>query len=145
MTSFDDRNTQKHSLACAKKLLDALTKEYDALVNNDLDALVTAIEDKSQAVSQLRQIEEVFIKQGRLDLRDTATHNTEGGPWRDFRKVMNQCRHQNIVNGRIIHMRQHSTNTALSILRGQEHIQQAAYSADGKPVSAPAPTRIATA
>ncbi len=149
MTSLENRKIQEQGIASAKALLDALTREYEALAHNDLDALVALLPEKQQALSQLLLIEAHVEKQGITTLKDgvagAADERAKGPLWNEFSRLMNQCRHQNAVNGRIIHMRQHSTDSALAILRGQENPQQTAYSASGKAIASSTQTRIATA
>ncbi len=141
MTSHIDDKTLDAAIQSASRLLKALRAEYDALTGNQLDVLVTALECKHQALDEIRHVEERFAREGWLPIRGETGKDKA---WQAFSDLMHRCHRQNDINGRIIHMRQHSTRTALNLLHGQGNTELTAYNAKGKALSSPSPSRITT-
>ena len=141
MTSHIDDKTLEAATQSASRLLEALQEEYDALTGNQHDILVAALEYKHQALEEIRRVEERFAREGWLPIRGDSGKDKA---WQAFSDLMQRCRRQNDINGRIIHMRQHCTRTALNLLHGKGNTELTAYNAKGKALSSPHPSRIAT-
>ncbi len=142
MTAYAGDEILNNAAQLASQLLRALKDEHEALTGNQVEPLVTALERKHQAIAEIRQAEQQISGRDWQRLREDPGRRVE---WDAFSSLMSQCRRQNEINGRIIHMRQQSTLAALSILRGQEHAPHTAYDAKGRPLSSPPPSRIASA
>lgn len=149
MTTLAPRDILEQGIIAARMLLAALEKEHDALLNNDFDILTASLEHKQGILLELQSIGSQLEKRGVQNKKNLSSagyrYSNTTALWDEFRQLLRQSRHQNNVNGRIVHMRQHSTHAALAILRGQERTDQTAYSANGKAISTSSPSRIATA
>ncbi len=127
---------------CAKKLLDRLKMEHEALTKHDVDDIHLAAMDKKLLISDL---ERLATKQGEI-LRDAgidpeqtdlnALFNRPGQEkiqqhWQELSSLLSQCRQQNRVNGGIIKISQNFTQQSLDILRGVPSLSKL-YNPKGK-------------
>ncbi len=114
----------------ATRLKECLQDEHDALAEQDLDALMTAIEDKGLCVKELQ----------RFEARRAALCNASGFPdgpsqmadfsdwcddesliersWDDLLGIAAECNSLNLANGAFIRVRKQHVDAGISVLRG---------------------------
>lgn len=110
-------------LRCAEAMLDALTRENQALADGDSGALGAATEAKAKLVDALEKLES--------ERRELAPQNDAPGvpEWHRLREVIAQCKEQNQRNGLLLKARAENVRIALKTLRGSE---PDVYSASGR-------------
>ncbi len=111
-------------------LLDLLEKEQSALSDKDADLLAEIIEQKTQPLSQLEasakqrihwSIEaegETPSEKWQAMLRDLS-HEKIKENWETLKKLTQDCRERNEVNGKILARQQQVYGRLLELLRGQ--------------------------
>ena len=86
----------------AAKLLDALADEQRALAGNHVDALEQSVRAKQALIAEI----------------NAATSAVAPIVDPDLKRLLQQCRHQNEINGAMVAARLHLTELSLAILRG---------------------------
>lgn len=101
-------------LRCAEAMLDALTRENQALAGGDASALDSATATKAELVDALEKLESERRKLAEQD------DGGETGAWQRLRDVVAQCKEQNQRNGLLLKARAENVRIALKTLRGTE-------------------------
>jgi flagella synthesis protein FlgN len=99
---------------CAEAMLQALTRENQALAAGDANALASATEAKAQLVEALEKLES---ERCTIAERDDAARTAD---WQRLREVIAQCKEQNQRNGLLLKARAENVRIALKTLRGSE-------------------------
>ena len=101
-------------LRCAEAMLEALTRENQALASGDASALDSATAAKAELVDALEKLES--------ERRKLAEHDDGGEAveWQRLREVVAQCKEQNQHNGLLLKARAENVRIALKTLRGTE-------------------------
>ena len=114
----------------ATQLRECLRDEHDALADRDLDALLTAIEDKGVCVRELQKFE---AKRAALcsasGFADGPTQMAEFSAWCDDESLLEhswdellglaaECNALNLANGAFIRMRKQHVDAGIAVLRG---------------------------
>ncbi len=116
----------------ARQLLRVLEQEHAALCGNDLPALDAATQSKHECLAHL----ESLTQHHQSGDNPTLTSNTHP----EFIHLIERCRQQNILNGKLIALRRGHTERALHILRGVSE-EENCYNPTGRTPGAAA-TRI---
>ena len=141
-------------LAALKEVLDT---EYQALSQNDLHAMEQTARDKTRLTQLLDDLEKervALLRGAGLDLDRSGvmaflSRHYQPGPnpiaeiWQEIEQLSRACEQQNRINGIIIDNNRRRTETALTILQGQNGDSEL-YSASGNTVSAGKRQSIAT-
>lgn len=127
------------------QLSQTLENENAALIDNDLDRIVQATNDKNRLFEILEDLEkerhELLLAAG-LDLDSSGimaylqrepsrANNKTTAIWQQIETLTRQCRKQNQVNGIILEKNRRRTEKALAILKGQRS-QVGTYTASGE-------------
>jgi len=100
-------------IRCAEAMLDALTRESEALAAGNHDSLVQATDAKAALVTALERLE--------AERRDLAAPDAAGETdWERLRELIARCKAQNQKNGTLLKARADNVRTALQALRGAE-------------------------
>jgi len=110
-------------LRCAEAMLEALTRENQALASGDASALDSATATKAELVDALEKLESERLELAALG--DAAA----AAEWQQLREVVAQCKEQNQRNGLLLKARAENVRIALKTLRGSE---PELYSATGR-------------
>ncbi len=120
------------SIFHAKGLRDSLDNEKDALATQDMDALMSAIEDKGTQVRELQLLDvkrsELCRESGFSDGPEQMDRFTEwcdrdaevARSWSQLLELADECNTLNMSNGAVIRVRRQQVEDGLSIIRGQE-------------------------
>lgn len=127
------------------QLAHTLESEHAALVDNDLDAIIQAANDKNHLFELLEDLEKerhalllaagldfdsngimAYLQRGTSQIR-----NETAAIWQQVGTLTHECRRQNQVNGIILEKNRRRTEKALAILKGQTP-QVATYTANGE-------------
>ena len=101
-------------LRCAEAMLEALTRENQALASGDASALDSATATKAELVDALEKLESERLELAALG--DAAA----AAEWQQLREVVAQCKEQNQRNGLLLKARAENVRIALKTLRGTE-------------------------
>jgi flagella synthesis protein FlgN len=101
-------------LRCAEAMLEALTRENQALADGNHEALGVATEAKAELVDALEKLES---ERRELACADSAP---ESAAWHRLRGVIAECKDRNQRNGVLLKARAESVRIALKTLRGSE-------------------------
>jgi flagella synthesis protein FlgN len=101
-------------LRCAEAMLEALTRENQALAGGDASALDSATATKAELVDALEKLESERRKLAEQD------DGGDAGEWQRLREVVAQCKEQNQRNGLLLKARAENVRIALKTLRGTE-------------------------
>ncbi len=119
------------SIFHAKSLRDCLQEEKDALATQDMDALMSAIEDKSSRVHELQLLDgkrsELCRESGFADgpeqmdrFTDWCDRDAEvARSWAQLLGLADECNTLNLSNGAVIRVRKQQVEDGLSVIRGQ--------------------------
>jgi len=142
-----------------EELRQILIAEYEALSNDDLDALLATAQTKHQLTDMLEQLEQerlTLLKHAGLDLQQTGLMayfnqhaQTSGNDdlaqlWQRIRTATRDCERLNQINGIIIEKQKRRTESTLALLKGQP-TQTELYSSQGESVSHRATTALGKA
>jgi len=125
-------------------LLSALQKEYASLGLEPPEDFLSALQDKQEALDKLGKIDAALLRMeahgfhpGKDSQRFFISHYGQlNGDriehiWQEFLELLEQCHHQNSINGCMIKQQQQATQQALAILRGQDTEAVANYGPTG--------------
>ena len=115
------------------ELAQVLHGEFDALTNNDMEAIQQAADAKSRLTDLLNDLENertTLLRSAGLDLNKTGVmaylmRHDSGQPseltalWQKIEQLTRSCEKQNKINGVIIEKNRRRTEAAMNILRGQ--------------------------
>lgn len=110
-------------IRCAEAMLEALSRESEALTAGDQSALGAATDAKAKLVDALEELES---QRRKLTPLDDVPNDPE---WQHLRDVIARCKEQNQRNGTLLKARAENVRIALKVLRGSE---PELYSADGR-------------
>lgn len=131
------------SIFHATCLRDALQAEHSALVEQDIDALLRAIDEKGASVSEMQVLDQ---RRDALCAEFGATSGPEQmnvflssalspaeieSAWSKLLTLADECSTLNKANGAIIRVRKHHIEDGLALLRGSEP-RTSTYARDGK-------------
>ncbi len=114
----------------ATRLRECLQDEHDALTEQDLDALMTAIEDKGLCVRELQKFEArraalckaSGFPDGPSQMADFSDWCDEESlierSWDDLLGIAAECNSLNLANGAFIRVRKQHVDAGISVLRG---------------------------
>lgn len=124
----------------AGELFALLQKEYDALKENDVEAIENVAEQKNRIVDSIQQlgrqrqqlVQDYGFSPGNASRTEflgsfgSTTTEDLSRRWENLDIKIRECQDQNQVNGRLIEVSQQHVHRALSLLRGEEN-QGAGY------------------
>jgi flagella synthesis protein FlgN len=123
-------------LRAAEAMLEALSRENQALAGGDSGALGAATEAKAKLVDALEKLESERRALARAD-------EVPADPaWQRLREVIAQCKEQNQRNGLLLKARAENVRVALKTLRGSD---PELYSATGRAPARPDARTLGTA
>ena len=120
------------SIFHAKNLRDSLLEEKEALASQDMDALMSAIEEKGTRVRELQMLDgkrgELCRESGFADGPEQMDRFTEwcdrdaeiARSWSQLLEIADECNTLNLLNGAVIRVRRQQVEDGLSVIRGQE-------------------------
>ncbi len=133
--------TLQTGVEAARRLLENLEREHEALIADDLDGFLRLTEDKKERISAL----ETFDQQRLAALRQAGVGEDEAGMeallagdprantlWRQLLHILQSCQRLNEINGRIIQTRKRQVEQAMELLRGQLGSERLAYDRQGR-------------
>jgi flagellar biosynthesis/type III secretory pathway chaperone len=131
------------SIFHATSLRDALQAEHHALVEQDIDALLRAIEEKGASVQELQTLDQrrdalcaAFgavsgPEQMNAFLSSSLNPAEIESAWTKLLSLADECSLLNKANGAIIRVRKHHIEDGLALIRGSEP-GNTTYARDGK-------------
>lgn len=122
-------------LARARRMLEVLRLEHEALARRDLPALEQAAVEKERLIGQLEGLAAQQDGLLRAAGIDPSTPGLEGAleragrsqcaaMWRELRAVLAECRQQNLVNGGVLDTLRRFAREVLAMMRGRESASQ---------------------
>lgn len=133
------------------ELLQIMQQEYTALEQNDLPAFESVVGEKQQLTGQVEQMGQdlaSFLARMGIDLNRqgigdflqqcSPQQNQLLAPlWDQLQAVAQQCRHQNLVNGKIVEQNQTNIKMIFKMLHNQLVDNDELYGPTGKSVGTP--------
>lgn len=137
-------------------LIATLTDEHAALAGNDvalLEATTAAKQGQLLAIEQGMRDQVQLLQAAGVTLDDhgITTYLRQCDPqgrlalaanWRQIKELLDRCREQNLVNGRIVSMNQRHALRALTILRGGSPGNGDCYGRSGQTANGLAPRSL---
>ena len=137
-------------------LITTLTDEHAALAGNDvaaLEAATAAKQDRLLAIEQGMRDQVQLLQAAGVTFDDhgITTYLRHCDPqgrlalaanWRQVKELLERCREQNLVNGRIVSMNQRQALRALTILRGGGSDSGDCYGRSGQTANGLAPRSL---
>lgn len=118
----------QREIECARKLMQSIDLEYQALAEHHADALEDVVRDKQERIQQLElmssQREKLLVSiNGVNQNTDTRQDQFSGnklliGLWNELVDIAEKCRDKNRVNGSIVELVSIQSRHALDILYG---------------------------
>ena len=114
----------------ATQLRECLKEEHNALASQDLDALMTAIEDKGVCVRELQKFEAQRaalcsasgFPDGPAQMADFSAWCDDESlierSWDELLEIAAECNSLNLANGAFIRMRRQHVDSGIAVLRG---------------------------
>jgi flagella synthesis protein FlgN len=109
-------------IRCAASMLEALSRENEALIAGDAERLNAAGADKARLAGTLETLEAE-----RRTLAETIQFGLAAGAraaaepqWQSLLEIIAECKEQNQRNGALVKARSEQVRTALRLLRGAE-------------------------
>ncbi len=131
MPQPDIQQVFQKEIECARKLLESLEQEYDALAKHHAEALEEVVRVKQERINQLEQVSRQrekllvsFTDSNAENDEQTGRHYKFGsnkqlaGLWNELVEVAETCRDKNRVNGSIVEVVSKQSRHALDILHG---------------------------
>lgn len=136
----------QRQVSAATLVLEKLKTERDALEQRKFDNVTYIQRDKHPMLAQINDAEEQrqqLMNQLGLDAGENGFRSfiaqvppqwqtTFSDLWSQRKEMLEQCRHANEVNGRILHHTQQAAERVLALVRGQTSMQYIYNSKGGK-------------
>ncbi|MFK5985827.1 MAG: flagellar protein FlgN [Pseudomonadota bacterium] len=130
-------------LNCLQKLDELMSLEHEAIKQSKAEELGSLIEQKKPLIIYLQELDkkrnQVLICNSitpTLKVFNKLINESDSEPlqnnWQQLKKQLAQCKSNNELNGRLIHMRKSNNENILKILLGNRHMSSDTYSATGK-------------
>ncbi len=121
----------QREIECARKLMQSMDLEYQALAEQHADALENVVRDKQERIQQLelmsRQREKLLVSINGEAVTNDSKHSKKDqfggnklltGLWNELVEIAEKCREKNRVNGSIVELVSIQSRHALDILYG---------------------------
>lgn len=149
MSTNNIHRSLQQDIENADTLLATILTERDALASNDAEKLQAVAKTKQELAAHLEAnsrardelLQQDNIATGASGIEsyisqlDETEHSMVDDSWKKLQQLLEKCREQNRMNGRLIDTSQRRIQQAIALLHGQPQDEEL-YGRGGKPVSA---------
>ena len=133
----------QQELNCLLQLDKLMALEYEAIKHSRADDLSRLLEQKNPLIIHLQELDKkrnhVLICNSMTptlkvfnELIENSSSELLKNNWKELKEQLSQCKNNNELNGRLIHMRKNNNESILKILLGNRHVSSETYSSSGR-------------